>query len=149
MALNRERGERIGLLALGVLITAAGLAVLAVRALPIVVRIVLALAPLTVGLSCCWAATLGWTEVGSRARRDEPTELLSIERLFLLPLVALALTALVGILLDHDLMLAIRLLLALSTLTIVGVTGGLVVGRIHIPAPDLGRRPDRPPRPRR
>jgi hypothetical protein len=145
--MDLERGERIALLLLGVVIAGAGLALLALRAMPLVVRIVLAIAPVTVGLSCCWAATLGWAEVGSRQRREQPTELLSIERLFLLPLVALALAALVGILADHDLVLIMRLLLALSTLVIIAVTGGLLIGRIHIPAPDLGRRADRPPPP--
>jgi hypothetical protein len=144
-----ERGERIALLLFGAVLALASLLLLTVHALPLVIRVVLALPPVTVGLSCCWAATLGWEEVGSGRRHERPEELLSVERLFLLPLVVLGLVGLVAIVADTDLEFGIRLTLLVSTLTIVLVVGGLVLGRLRIPARNLGRRSERPPPPPR
>ncbi|MEA3215273.1 MAG: hypothetical protein QOJ19_1429 [Acidimicrobiia bacterium] len=152
--MDAEKGERIALVVLGALITAIGLLFFKLTFLPLVVRGVLSVAPLAVGLACIWTATLGWEEVGSGRRKENPEELLSVERLFLVPLAALALTGLVAILVAPGLMPVVRIVLGLSTAVTLAVVGGLTVGRIRIPSRQLGRqestrRPPRPPQPPR
>lgn len=145
--MDAERGERIALIVLGLLITAAGLVVFKLSFLPLVARAVIAVAPLAVGLACCWTATLGWEEVGSGRRKENPEELLSVERLFLIPLAALALTGVVAIMVTPGLLTIVRIMLTLSTGVTLAVVGGLVIGRIRIPSRQLGRQqpPRRPP----
>lgn len=153
--MDAEKGERIALVVLGVIITAIGLLVFKLTFLPLVMRGVLSVAPLAVGLACIWTASLGWEEVGSGRRKENPEELLSVERLFLVPLAALTLTGLVAILVAPGLLPVVRIVLGLSTSATLAVVGGLIVGRIRIPSRQLGRqetttrRPPRPPQPPR
>ena len=88
-----------------------------------------------------WAAIARWSpEVASAGRRDTPELLLPIERLFLVPLVALGPAGLAAILRDEDLYLVLKIGLSASTALVLLVTAGFVVGRIRVAPRDLGRR---------
>jgi hypothetical protein len=138
--------ERFLAAATGAVLAIVGLVVLGLELLPGPARVVLGAPLIGVGVLVLWASIARWTpEVGSAGRRDSPELLLAVERVFLVPLVALEVAGLLAVLRDPDFNPVARLVVGLSTALVLVVTAGLVVGRIRLPSRYLGRREPLPP----
>jgi hypothetical protein len=117
------------------------LAVLAVELVPGAAGWVVGVPLGAIGATVLWATVARWSpEAGSAGRRESPELLLPVERLFLLPVVALATAGLVAVLRDSDLNPGIQLMLLATTALILAVTGGFAAGVFRLPPPYPDRR---------
>lgn len=140
--------DRVLVVATGLALTLAGAVVLGLELLSGPARVVLGAPLVGVGVVAVWAGVARWSpEVATSGRRESPQLLLPIERLFLVPLVALSLAGLLAILRDPDLQPVMQLLLAVGTTIVLLVLTGFVVGRVGVAPKDLGRYEPRPPMP--